>query len=127
MTRPAEIDVHRHAVEREERTDAVGAWTESDHWHRVEQECACGAIRYRVKGGPWTPWEVEQPMKMGSLVRDKDGDLWRRGRTRWSCEAPVDGVRVTRVGRLPWSALHSMYGPLTVVRVGPAPREGVKA
>ena len=23
-----------------------------------DQTCACGATRYRVKGGPWTPWEI---------------------------------------------------------------------
>jgi hypothetical protein len=52
---------------------------------------------------------------MGARVLDRDGDTWRRGRTRWSCEAPVDGRRVTAVGRLPWSALLAQYGPLTVL------------
>lgn len=55
---------------------------------------------------------------MYSLVRDREGDVWQRGRTRWTCQAPVDGRRVLRVGRLHWSALQSMYGPLEILRVG---------
>lgn len=55
---------------------------------------------------------MEEPQKMGSRVRDRDGDTWRRGRTRWSCEAAVDGDRVRRVGRLQWSDLERLYGPL---------------
>lgn len=61
---------------------------------------------------------MDEPKKMDSLVRDKEGDLWRRGRTRWTCQAAVDGLRVMRVGRLPWHTLASMYGPLAVVRIG---------
>jgi len=56
-----------------------------------------------------------EPLRRGALVRDRDGDVWRRGNTRWSCIAPVDGVRVQRVARLPWSAVQSFYGPLGVV------------
>ncbi len=55
-----------------------------------------------------------EPQRRGAVVVDRDGDRWRRGNTRWNCLAPVDGVRVLRVGRLPWSALVRMYGPLTV-------------
>jgi len=58
---------------------------------------------------------TEEPRKRGTRVRDREGDVWRRGNTRWSCEAPVDGVRVLRAGRLPWYALVSQYGPLTLV------------
>lgn len=58
---------------------------------------------------------IEEPARMGARVRDRDGDTWRKGRTRWTCEAPVDGRRVTSVGRLPWSALVSQYGPVQVV------------
>jgi hypothetical protein len=58
---------------------------------------------------------TEEPTKRGALVRDRDGDLWRRGTTRWSCLAPVDGVRVRRVGRLHWGDLVRTYGPLTPV------------
>lgn len=64
----------------------------------------------------YTP--IAEPKKQGSQVRDRDGDLWLRGRTRWSCLARVDGVRVTRAGRLPWYALLDQYGPVTVVREG---------
>lgn len=61
---------------------------------------------------------MEEPKKRGSLVRDKDGDLWRRGNTRWSCLAEVDGTRVLRVARLPWYALVDQYGPVELVREG---------
>nr|WP_278101885.1 hypothetical protein [Microbacterium proteolyticum] len=61
---------------------------------------------------------MDEPLKMNSLVRDRAGDLWERGRTRWTCCAPVDGRRILRVARLPWSALVSWYGPVEVVRVG---------
>jgi hypothetical protein len=56
---------------------------------------------------------TEEPKWRGTRIRDRDGDTWRRGTTRWNCEARVDGDRVRRVGRLPWHALVSMYGPLT--------------
>lgn len=56
---------------------------------------------------------MDEPKQMGARVRDRDGDTWRRGCTRWTCEAPVDGHRVLRVGRLPWHALVRMDGPLT--------------
>lgn len=61
-----------------------------------------------------------EPRKRGTVVRDREGDTWRRGTTRWNCEAPVDGDRVTRAGRLPWYALVDQYGPLTLVSE-PAP------
>lgn len=64
----------------------------------------------------------EEPRQRGSLVRDRDGDLWQRGNTRWTCQTPPDGRRITSVGRLPWYALADRYGPLTVVRVGPEAR-----
>lgn len=73
------------------------------------------------RGAGPVPWDrggaelTEEPKKRGSLVRDKDGDLWKRGNTRWTCQAPVDGRRVLQVGRLPWYALLSEYGPLTDV------------
>jgi hypothetical protein len=57
----------------------------------------------------------EEPKRRGTRVRDKDGDTWKRGNTRWTCEAPVDGRRIVAVGRLPWYALVSNYGPLTLV------------
>jgi hypothetical protein len=58
---------------------------------------------------------TEEPARMGARVRDRDGDTWRRGRTRWTCEARVDGRRVTAVARLPWSSLVSWYGPVEVL------------
>lgn len=58
---------------------------------------------------------TDEPKRRYALVRDKDGDVWRRGNTRWTCTAPVDGIRVRRVGRLHWDTLQRMYGPLTPV------------
>lgn len=58
--------------------------------------------------------ETGEPLRRGARVEDKDGDLWRRGNTRWTCEAEVDGVRVRNVGRLPWHELKRLYGPLIV-------------
>jgi hypothetical protein len=55
-----------------------------------------------------------EPRTRGTVVKDRDGDLWRRGNTRWSCMAAVDGQRVQRVGRLPWYALVDQYGPITL-------------
>lgn len=55
--------------------------------------------------------ELPEPKRMGATVVDRDGDVWKRGRTMWTCQAPVDGGRVRRVGRLPWSALVRNYGP----------------
>jgi len=62
---------------------------------------------------------IEEPKRRYSVVRDREGDLWKRGNTRWTCQTPVDGVRVLRVGRLHWTALARMYGPLTVVEANP--------
>jgi hypothetical protein len=42
---------------------------------------------------------TEEPLRMGARVRDRDGDTWRKGRTRWTCEARVDGSRPTSIGR----------------------------
>jgi hypothetical protein len=56
---------------------------------------------------------TEEPKRRGAVVRDREGDLWKRGNTRWTCQTPVDGVRVLRVGRLHWPALEHMYGPLS--------------
>ena len=59
---------------------------------------------------------TEEPTRRGTRVRDKDGDVWRRGNTRWNCEtSPGTRRHVTSVGRLPWYALVSMYGPVTLV------------
>lgn len=66
----------------------------------------------------------EEPKRRGALVVDRDGDRWRRGNTRWTCTAPVDGVRVTRTGRLPWFALIDRYGPVRLVDANlPIPKE----
>lgn len=59
--------------------------------------------------------ETGEPLRRGARVRDRDGDVWRRGNTRWTCQSPIDGVRIRAVGRLPWFTLKDWYGPLTVV------------
>lgn len=58
----------------------------------------------------------EEPRPRGTKVRDRDGDIWKKGNTRWTCQAPVDGVRVHAVGRMVWSDLWRTYGPLVEVR-----------
>lgn len=56
-----------------------------------------------------------EPKRRGARVRDKDGDVWVRGNTRWTCQAPVDGDRVRSVGRLPWYTLVDWYGPVEML------------
>lgn len=63
------------------------------------------------------PSMIGNTPKRGTRVRDKGGDVWRFGRTRWTCETPIDGIRVTAVGRLPTATLERWYGPLTGVEV----------
>lgn len=65
----------------------------------------------RPVGGPLT----EEPKRRYTVVRDKDGDQWRRGNTRWTCTTPVGSRGVTNVGRLGWHDLNRMYGPLILV------------
>jgi hypothetical protein len=55
---------------------------------------------------------MNEPKKRGSIVRDRDGHLWKRGNTRWTCQEPVNGRDVQQVARLPWYALVTMYGPV---------------
>ena len=71
-------------------------------WDRIEQ--------YRTDKAA----TVDEPKRRGAMVRDKDGDLWKRGNTRWTCQAPIDAAHA-RVGRLPWFALVRQYGPLALV------------
>lgn len=54
-------------------------------------------------------------MRRYALVEDRDGYVWRRGNTRWTCTAPVDGIYVKSVGRLGWRDLRSWYGPISVL------------
>lgn len=59
-----------------------------------------------------------EPLRMHSIVVDSQGDQWVRGRVWWKCLAKVDGERVRNVGRLHWSDLVRMYGPIRVLREG---------
>ena len=61
------------------------------------------------------PIDERTVYKMGTLVIDKDRDVWRNGRTRWSCTAEVDNERVHNVARLPQHAMMRQYGPLKVI------------
>lgn len=61
--------------------------------------------------------ETREPLRRGALVMDKDGDVWRRGNTRWTCQTPVGTNGVTNIGRLPWYALEAKYGPLTILNL----------
>lgn len=58
----------------------------------------------------------------GTLVRDRDGDIWRKGTAWWHWTAPNPNADVHV---LLWSSLESMYGPLVVVST-PAPRAPIK-
>src|SRR4051812_11827115 len=66
----------------------------------------------RVKGDAVM---AAEPKRRKAIVRDADRHLWQRGNTRWTCLTPVGTRGVTQVGRLPWSALVDMYGPITVI------------
>lgn len=47
----------------------------------------------------------DEPTRLYSVVRDRDGALWMRGRRWWYCqEGP---------GKLIWDSLADQYGPLT--------------
>jgi hypothetical protein len=67
----------------------------------------------------WVP--MVEPKKTGAEVRDRTGDVWRRGHTRWTCTTPVDGKRIMVVGRLHWDELVKMYGPLADAASEPVP------
>lgn len=57
----------------------------------------------------------QDPYPRGSLVRDRDGDTWRKGTAWWHW---TKRSASTGPGKLLWDSLESMYGPLTVVREG---------
>lgn len=68
-----------------------------------------------------------EPKRRYAVVQDAEGHRWERGTTRWTCLSPVNGRDVTAVGRLGWSSLVSMYGPITVVDENlPAPKTPAK-
>ena len=50
----------------------------------------------------------------GTRVRDKDGDVWRKGTAWWHwTERSTD----TGPGKLLWHQLEQQYGPLVVIEV----------
>jgi hypothetical protein len=62
------------------------------------------------------PLHADSLLKRGMVARDRFGDAWRRGNTRWTCLSPVDGERIQSVARLPHSELLSQYGPVVQIR-----------
>lgn len=70
----------------------------------------------QIFGAPLPPPPVVEvePERRGTVVLDQHGDAWRRDRMgRWTCLAPVDGVRRTKVEHLVWTELVTRYGPVT--------------
>lgn len=64
------------------------------------------------------PLQADSPLKRGMVARDRFGDAWRRGNTRWTCLSPVDGERIQSVARLPHGELLSQYGPVVQIGAG---------
>jgi hypothetical protein len=56
--------------------------------------------------------EVGMRVPRGTLVLDRDGDVWRKGNTRWTCLVSGDGGRVRAIGRLTQSELLRQHGPV---------------
>lgn len=52
--------------------------------------------------------------KRGTLVRDREGDVWRKGTAWWHWTGRSAD---TGPGKLLWPQLDQMYGPLTVIKV----------
>ena len=55
---------------------------------------------------------MNEPKRLYSVVRDRDGELWMRGRKWWYWQNHR-GVQGGGPGKLQWAALERMYGPLT--------------
>lgn len=53
---------------------------------------------------------MDEPRRLYSVVRDRDGELWMRGRKWWYWQrrAPSEAP-----GKLRWASLEKDYGPLT--------------
>jgi hypothetical protein len=58
----------------------------------------------------------QDPYRRGTLVRDREGDVWRKGTAWWHW---TDRNRTTGPGKLLWGDLDRRYGPLTVVSEPP--------
>lgn len=59
----------------------------------------------------WPP-KPEEPTETGSLVKDRDGELWvRHSNGVWSCLQSPPGA-----GRLLWDELTRVWSPIEVVR-----------
>lgn len=53
----------------------------------------------------------DEPKKLYSVVRDRDGEIWMRGRKWWYWQRRKPS---TAPGKLMWHHLEQDYGPLTV-------------
>jgi hypothetical protein len=56
---------------------------------------------------------MDEPTKLYSVVRDRDGELWMRGRKWWYWQ-PRRRSEGDGPGKLRWSSLEKDYGPLGV-------------
>lgn len=54
---------------------------------------------------------MEEPKKLYSVVRDRDGEIWMRGRKWWYWQ-PRERPEGAARGKLMWHSLEAMYGPL---------------
>lgn len=52
------------------------------------------------------------PYPRGTLARDKDGDVWRKGTAWWHW---TGRSLETGPGKLQWYKLEEMYGPITIL------------
>ncbi len=58
---------------------------------------------------------MDEPKKLYSVIRDRDGELWMRGRKWWYWQ-PQRGDGEGGPGKLAWRELTRMYGPFSVDR-----------
>lgn len=59
------------------------------------------------------PSPMPEPKRLYSVVRDRDGELWMRGRKWWYWQNHR-GIQGGGPGKLHWNMLEKEYGPLTV-------------
>jgi len=55
--------------------------------------------------------QVDEPKALYSVVRDRDGELWMRGRKWWYWQRKTPSAAA---GKLHWNDLAKQYGPLSV-------------
>jgi hypothetical protein len=53
-----------------------------------------------------------EPARRGAVVRDRNGDVWQRGASRWTCMKVMEGGPVQHLARQTWEDVWKSYGPL---------------